>query len=68
MSISTGFKVGGVDLSNIFQVYSSGNNAVTGYKVNGRDLSSIFQAYTTGTQATVTGYKISGGGGFKQCV
>jgi alpha-tubulin suppressor-like RCC1 family protein len=62
MSISTGFRVAGVDLSNIFQVYSSGNNAATGYKVNGRDLSSIFQAYTTGTQAAVTGYKISGGG------
>jgi alpha-tubulin suppressor-like RCC1 family protein len=62
MSISTGFSVAGVDLSNIFQVYSSGNNAATGYRVNGRDLSSIFQAYTTGTQAGITGYKISGGG------
>jgi hypothetical protein len=61
MSGLTGFNVAGVDLSNIFQVYSSGNNAATGYTVNGRDLSSIFQPYTTGTQAAITGYKISGG-------
>jgi hypothetical protein len=63
MSGLTGFKVGGVDFSNIFIPYSSGNNAATGYTVNGRDLSSIFQGYTTGTRQTdITGHRITGGG------
>ena len=56
----TFYTVGGVDLSNIFQHYTSGSQApTTGYKIpNGADLNTIFEAYTSGAQASATGYKV----------
>ena len=46
----TFYKVGGVDLSNIFLPLSLGSSAsATGYNVNGYgDLNTIFAAYTAG--------------------
>jgi hypothetical protein len=54
----TNYTVGELDLSGIFQPYTSGNNAVTGYKISsGQDLSGIFQPYSTGTtKAETTNY------------
>ena len=53
----TSYTVGGLDLSGIFQPYSSGNNAVTGYKISsGQDLSGIFQPFISGNKAIPTYY------------
>ena len=50
----TFYTVGGVDLSNIFQHYTTGTPAsTTGYTVAGHgDLNNIFAPYTSGIQAT----------------
>jgi hypothetical protein len=54
---TTGIKVNGVDISNIFMAYSSGSKAAdTGFKVNGTDISNYFQAYSGGTKAATTKY------------
>ena len=61
----TFYKVGGVDLSNIFQPLSLGSQSVvlTKYNVTGYgDLNTIFAAYTSGTKATATGYTVTGYG------
>jgi hypothetical protein len=64
---TTNYRVGGLDLSAIFQPLSQGsaigydtNYAVSGYG----DLRNIFAAYTgaPGTQAPVTGYSVTGHG------
>jgi hypothetical protein len=56
----TYYKVGGIDLSGIFQPLSLGTpfSTQTGYKVGGNDLNTIFAAYTSGTKAITTGYTI----------
>ena len=56
----TFYTVGGVDLSNIFQPYTSGTQAsATGYKISGgADFNTIFAPYTSGTPASATGYKV----------
>ena len=58
----TFYTVGGVDLSNIFQPYTSGTQAsATGYKIlGGADFNTIFAPYTSGTPASATGYKVGG--------
>jgi hypothetical protein len=57
MSGLTNYIVGSLDLSGIFQPYTSGINAVTGYKISsGQDLSGIFQPYISGNQALPTNY------------
>jgi hypothetical protein len=61
----TFYKVGGVDLSNIFQAYSGPPSGVlTKYNVPGYgDLNTIFAPYPgTGTKALVTGYTVTGYG------
>jgi hypothetical protein len=61
----TFYKVGGVDLSNIFQPLSLGSQSgvLTKYNVPGYgDLNSIFAVYTSGTKATATGYTVTGYG------
>ena len=53
----TFYTVGVLDLSGIFQPYTSGNNAVTGYKISsGQDLSGIFQPFISGNKAIPTNY------------
>ena len=59
----TFYKVGGVDLSNIFQPLSLGTHSsvVTKYNVPGYgDLNTIFAAYALGTPAAATKYKVNG--------
>jgi hypothetical protein len=55
---TTNFLVGGIDLSSIFQPYSSGARATaTEYKVGGQDLNTIFAPYNSSLKkAIVTGY------------
>jgi len=61
----TFYIVGTLDLSGIFQPYTSGNNAVTGYKIStGQDLSGIFQPYISGNKASVTNYFVNNGNYF----
>jgi len=59
---STGYLVGGVDISNMFQPGNSG--ITTGYKIKGgADLGTLFAAYTTGgTKSILTGYNVTGKG------
>ena len=64
---TTNYRVGGVDLSTIFQPLSQGSaiGYDTNYTVSGYgDLRNIFAAYTgaPGTQAPVTGYSVTGHG------
>ena len=64
---TTNYRVGGVDLSAIFQPLSQGSaiGYDTNYTVSGYgDLRNIFAAYTgaVGTQAPVTGYSVTGHG------
>ena len=64
---TTNYRVGGVDLSAIFQPLSQGSaiGYDTNYTVSGYgDLRNIFAAYTgaPGTQAPVTGYSVTGHG------
>jgi hypothetical protein len=58
----TFYKVGGVDLSNIFQPLSLGTQYpnATGYKIGNQDFNSIFAAYTSGAKAALTGYTVTG--------
>ena len=61
----TFYKVGGVDLSNIFQPLGQdlSSNVVTKYKVNGADLNTIFAAYiSSNPQTSATKYKVPGYG------
>jgi hypothetical protein len=61
----TFYKVGGLDLSNIFQPLSLGSQSgvLTKYNVPGYgDLNTIFAVYTSGTKATATGYTVTGYG------
>ena len=59
----TFYKVGGVDLSNIFQPLTGTQSPITtGYKLpNGDDLNTIFEPYPgTGIKAPETSYNVTG--------